>query len=575
MNNVEARALQSNIFQLLAGVPITASQQLWFDTAAERDAYFDGKVIYTFTDMKFIREHRAVKVALNVETLEAANYMRFKNADYNGIWMYCFIDRVEYINPNTSYIYFSLDAWQTYFSNVEIRDCDIAREHIASGAAYNYNTVAEGVDYGDYVINSEKVYTLDSQDEVTTYVIISTVNLVNSGGTVDNPVIYGAWGNEIQGLPTACEVDYLDATTATIATFFETMADYPWVAQGIVSIFPFPSDFLPKAGTTMTATGLVIGRVHGNIPNGGRRIIDESWMNMFPVFSQKKLYCYPYSFIEIVLDDGTNIIIKPELLKSGTLSLVCNGCCIPTGQVLVAVANYAGNDAGATGTDSLFGSALFSGFPSFPVQNDQYTVAKQQAISTYELVHQQNRTNMQIGAITSAVSMIGGGATADDSTAKSAGTGLAGIEGALGGAANWLSNTIMSMINEQQLAARDRQKIDQMQGSISLSGSQSNGAQALLLTMAQGLSVRIRAWCLKPEFQEKLEQYFDAFGYKSNRIGVPNMNNRPRYNYVRCNSVNIYGNIPNEHLNAIRSMFINGVTFWHDHDNVGTYGNNG
>lgn len=569
MNNVEVRALQTNTFQLLSGIPITSTQQLYFNSTAERDAYFDGHAIWTFTDMKFVREHRALKVALNVETLEAANYMRFRNNAYNGIWMYCAIDRVEYVNPNTSLIYFTVDAWQTYFMNVEIRDCDIAREHVPVGSAYNYNTVAEGVDYGDYVINSEQVYTLDSQDEVTTYVIISTINLVNSGGTVDNPVIYGAWGNEIQGLPTACEVDYLDATTANISTFFQTMADYPWVAQGIISIFPFPADFLPKAGTTMTATGLVIGRVHGNISGGGRRIIEQAWQSMFPAFSQGKLYCYPYSFLEIVLDDGTSLVIKPELLESGTLQLVCNGCCIPTGQVLVAVANYAGNDAGSTGTDSLFGSVLFSGFPSFPVQNDQYTVAKQQAISTYELIHQQNRTNMQIGAITGALSSIGGGAIAGDDG------GLTGIAGALGGAVNWLGNTVMSMLNEQQAAARDRQKIDQMQGSVSLSGQQSNGAQALLMTMAQGLSVRVRAWCLKPEFQQKLEQYFDAFGYKSNRIGVPNMSNRPRYNYVRCNSVNIYGNIPQEHLSTIRNMFLNGVTFWHDHDNVGTYGNNG
>lgn len=108
MNNVEARALQSNIFQLLSGIPITPTQQLYFSTTAERDAYFDAHVIWTFNDMKFIREHRSVKVALNVETLEAANYMRFRNNAYNGIWMYCSIDRVEYINPNTSYIYFQL-----------------------------------------------------------------------------------------------------------------------------------------------------------------------------------------------------------------------------------------------------------------------------------------------------------------------------------------------------------------------------------------------------------------------------------------------------------------------------------
>lgn len=245
MNNVEARALQSNIFQLLAGVPITASQQLYFDTTAERDAYFDGKVIYTFTDMKFIREHRAVRVALNVETLEAANYMRFKNAEYNGIWMYCFIDRVEYINPNTSYIYFSLDAWQTYFSNVEIRDCDIAREHVAAGADYNENIIPESIDYGELRMQRAFPISFESPGTSISYVIISTVDLINSGGTVDNPVIYGAVGSNVQGLPSAAGVFCVTDGTSDIYSIFDALSDYPWVSQSITAIYPYPSVLLP------------------------------------------------------------------------------------------------------------------------------------------------------------------------------------------------------------------------------------------------------------------------------------------------------------------------------------------
>lgn len=575
MNNVEVRALQSNIFQLLAGVPITPSHQLYFNTADERDNYFSGKVIYTFTDMKFMREHRAMKVALNAESLEGANYMRFRNTEYNGVWMYCFIDRIEYVNPNTAYIFFTVDAWQTYFFNVEIRDCDIAREHVPSGSAYNYNTVAEGVDYGDYIINSEREWTYDTQDEAITYVIISTVDLLNSGGTTDNPIIYGANGNLLQGLPSACEVDYLDGSTATLETFFQTISNYPWVAQGIVSIFPFPADFLPKAGTRVSAMGVVIGRAHGNISGGGKRVIEMAWQTMLPAFTEEKLYCYPYSFFEIVTDDSASIIVKPELLSDGNLRLTCVGCAVPTGQILVTVDNYAfkAGNPGRTTADSLFSAVLFSGFPTFPVQNDQYTVAKEQAISTNRLVQQQNSNTLALGAITGGISAIVGGATSWQGGAKeNPDQGLLAIPSAI---ASYAGNMTMSILSDWQNAARSRQKIDMMQGSITLAGNQSTGAQALLMSIGEGLSVRVRAWTVKPEFQEKLQQYFSAFGYASNRIGVPNLNNRPRYNYVKCNSVNIYGNIPNEHLQSIRAMFLNGVTFWHDHDNVGVYGNNG
>ena len=157
-----------------------------------------------------------------------------------------------------------------------------------------------------------------------------------------------------------------------------------------------------------------------------------------------------------------------------------------------------------------------------------------------------------------------------------AGNVLGGNVGSLfTGAVSTIQNLATGIFNEQQNAETARQRINMMQSAISLAGASAGGAESVMLSLTETLNVHIRFWSIRTEYQTKLQQYFDAFGYASNRIGVPNMSNRPRYNYVRCNSVNIYGNIPQEHLSMIRNMFLNGVTFWHDYDNVGTYGNNG
>lgn len=566
MNNVEARALQSNIFQLLAGVPITASQQLYFDTTAERDAYFDGKVIYTFTDMKFIREHRAVRVALNVETLEAANYMRFKNAEYNGIWMYCFIDRVEYINPNTSYIFFSLDAWQTYFSNVEIRDCDIAREHVATGADYNENIIPESIDYGELRMQRAFPISFESPGTSISYVIISTVDLINSGGTVDNPVIYGAVGSNVQGLPSAAGVFCVTDGTSDIYSIFDALSNYPWVSQSITAIYPYPSVLLPDFSIVESAMGFRIGRINGNSAKYSQTIL-SNWKSLFPNYPQGKMYCYPYSMIEMVMPNGATFEIRPELLSNNNITVRLQGSVIPDAVVLCKLLDYNGGD---DYRDVSYNTGVVDGFPSFPVQNDQFTVAKSQASAINDLVRVQAEQNIRLQSGLSLVGLIGGIA----SGASSGGL-MGAVAGGLSSGVSAVEGIVSADIHEQQNAEMARTRIGMMQGRVGTAGASSGGIASVSLSYNSNLYIIFRFWTLQPEYREKVAQYFDAFGYKSNRIGVPNMNNRPRYNYVRCNSVNIYGNIPNEHLNTIRSMFINGVTFWHDHNNVGTYGNNG
>ena len=54
------------------------------------------------------------------------------------------------------------------------------------------------------------------------------------------------------------------------------------------------------------------------------------------------------------------------------------------------------------------------------------------------------------------------------------------------------------------------------------------------------------------------------FGYKVNKLKVPNITGRENWNYVKTIDCNFDGNIPQAHLNIIKAMFNSGVTLWHN-----------
>lgn len=71
-------------------------------------------------------------------------------------------------------------------------------------------------------------------------------------------------------------------------------------------------------------------------------------------------------------------------------------------------------------------------------------------------------------------------------------------------------------------------------------------------------------YSIKREFAEKIDKYFDMYGYSSNKIKFPNLNNRSNWNYIKTVGANILANIPQLDLQRIKDMFDNGITLWHN-----------
>lgn len=546
-------AMQANELMICADVPLDASQvrQLSFADKNEQYNYFRSKAIRVFTDFKYIREHRGVKVPVNAEEIGNACYICFKN-QASGKWYYAFVTQVIYINPETSLLNFEIDVYQTFLFDMFIRDCDISREHVANDD-FKTNTIQEPVDVGDYVIAHEEVQVLGDLDSNYPFIILSAIDLLSDPGTLEEPKVTAAQGGVYGGLPSAVRAYLVEPHqwgTSSITAIMEALSSYPWVSQSILAIYAVPSfGFSGTVTVRQSAMGFNIGVISDSSSpfrsGAGSALI--GWESKFPSYKNKKMYTSQFSFIECLLPNGNRFVLKPEFIKDSAPVVMLVTTLIPAPNFYFYTPDYCGAEE-----DFLLNANNISGFPCFPVQNNTYPLQTAQAEATNTLVHSQNRSNIFWDTVGNVIQSV---FTGDPLNVLSTGI-----------------DAYKSVRSELQSSERDRQRIGQMQTNVSLTGASGGGLATFIAS--KKLEILYRWWTVKPEFAEKIEQFFDVYGYKVSRFGVPNLNSRPRYNYIKCNNVNIYGNIPNEFLQPLRNMFINGFTLWHDKSNVGTYGNN-
>lgn len=77
--------------------------------------------------------------------------------------------------------------------------------------------------------------------------------------------------------------------------------------------------------------------------------------------------------------------------------------------------------------------------------------------------------------------------------------------------------------------------------------------------------------CITKNYAMMIDSYFDMYGYAVRQHGVPNMNARPNWTYVKTIGCAIGGDIPADDAKAIEDIFNNGVRFWKNHNNIGNY----
>lgn len=260
----------------------------------------------------------------------------------------------------------------------------------------------------------------------------------------------------------------------------------------------------------------------------------------------QKLKTYPYMYLGFNPNNGSSKIYRYEDFANGTPQFKLVSEVNPNPTVCFIPQNYRGGSG-----DSLSDIATMNGYPTLSSRNDYYNSWLAQNSEIISLQMQQEQYNYEIGQYQTGLNMLG-----------SMGSTLAGNVGGVGDFIGGIMSLAQNDVNhdfyiKQQMAQIEKQSLLPDKANLSSSNATLIGYNLV----DKNIFTR---YTIKSQFAERIDKYFDMFGYLTNKIKVPNTNNRPNWNYIKTIGINLLGDIPQEDMAIIKSYFDNGITLWHN-----------
>lgn len=278
----------------------------------------------------------------------------------------------------------------------------------------------------------------------------------------------------------------------------------------------------------------------------------RNWQN------ESKLQMSPYTYYQIADYYNSPLEIEPQYLpNNGQLDVKVMYTVSNKGSYNLFVdgykGDYLGNVHGIINQNSLDIPVSSSAYSQFLANSkNSFTTNLTNAIDTNNLNKAQNKTNFQLDLLNS-VSNFGN---------------LLGVftGGINSGAKYQMASQQLELSKQQTIASAMAQVRDLETAPRSMV---STGNDALFSMSNSTFNVNLVKFGLSGDGYERLENYFAMYGYKQNKFMAVNYRNRYYYNYIKTLDCNIKGNIPKEYLEKIKTIFNNGLTFWHvDRENV-------
>lgn len=262
----------------------------------------------------------------------------------------------------------------------------------------------------------------------------------------------------------------------------------------------------------------------------------------------KKLLTYPYLYLGFNPQNGTSKIYRYEDFLNATPSFKIISEINPNPEVQFIPQNYRG-DLG----DSLCDNATMGGYPNISYRTDVYNTWLAQNSEIINLQMQQEAFNYKVDVIKAGVDFAGNtvsGAINQNvlgSLVNAANTGL--TMASLDKNHEFYVKNMMAQVEKQQMLP-DKASL-----------SSSNATLLGYDLMKKNIFAR---YSIKSQFAQRIDRFFDMYGYLTNTVKLPNLNNRSNWNYVKTIGANIIGDIPQMDLQEIKELFNNGITLWHN-----------
>lgn len=546
----------------LLNVPIESDYKntLYFANQTAQYNYFYSRLYKAYPDCSYQRKDQTIRIEAHIDTLyKNCNYVMYQNTAYSNKWFYAFITDMEYVNDGRTNITIQTDVMQTWMFDYTIKSSYIEREHPTSDKIGEH-TIPEDLDIGIEMYCNDLI----RKSYVSYYVVVASNrdpynNIDYSGVVMRAGIISG-----IQWFVFPIGYVNFDDDVKAINDFIkETAKDGN--SDMIQSIFAVPTELLPERDL-VAVEGQKYYHVKSTLfttAQGTDSSITIDIPKTLNGYTPKnnKLFSFPYSYILATNNSGsTNIykyeeflpineydeagnIVSSEInVRFDIIQVPCEGC-----SIKLSPHGYKGVYQGIGFIDE---GIMCGKFPTFAWSSDSYTNWLTQ-----------NAVNMAASVGKEALGILTQGGAGALSGLQGGG-GWGALAGAITGTVNGTISTISAVADTQIMKHNASFLPNIAHGNVN--GGDVNFA-------SENLGFFFYLMSVKKEYAQSVDDFFTMFGYKCNRVKVPNKNHRKRFWFTKTADINIHGAIPNLDMQIIKNCYNNGITFWKDPADVNNY----
>lgn len=505
-------APNSTIRLLRSDLELDNSNQLTFSNLSAQTTYFLSKAHVEVEDATYQRKDNVIRFPALIDDIITYNYVMYKNESYSNKWFYAYIESMEYLNDNMTLIKIKTDVFQTWQFDIVYKKSFVEREHVNDDTIGN-NTIPENLELGEYVCNDT---TADANLTNLVYVIQVTEYI---NGTVPLATNYG-------GVYSAGGA-YICTSITEVVNIIQALNQLG-KGDAVTNVYVIPSSIIVKQEGSSQYDGQsspVTWNVTISKPNNVNGYTPKN----------NKLFTSPYMYLTVDNNNGSSNNYQYELWSGSNVTFETSAVPTVGGSIKTVPTNY-------KGSSRFEQEGLFAGkFPTCGWINDTYTNWLTQ-----------NAVNIGIGAVSSGLQVIGGMALMSNPVTAVAG-GSSVLNGMLGVASS------MGQIYQHDILPNSAR-------------GNTNGGD--LNTSNNKNTFYYLKMSIRSQYAKIIDDFFTMYGYKVNSLKIPNVTGRRNWNYVKTIGVNLEGAIPQDDVQELKSIFNNGVTFWHNGSNFLDYSQN-
>lgn len=586
----------TGVIQLFKGINLDNRYMhtLYFATKAQQTAFFDAFVTNGLsfgnttgyqdpTAQMYTRPNRkTVRLHINAELVEDVTYMRFNNNRNNGNkrWYYCFVLGTNYVNENTTDVFYEIDVMQTwFFQNGSLQPCRVLREHVpANDDIFTHYLEPEpiGSDVYDFTQiedvgrgeGAERV-SIDS-DFNGMSVILNTSAEPNSDNMLRDGIVNGTnfWA-----------LAYTGGSVVQIKSIMEQQLG-SWDGQqqsaSIIDMYMFPQYFA------------------GYMDNNG--VYDEDhqphntetytfkhprkYSNYVP--QNKKLYGYPYSFLYITTRDGDageyhweyfEGNVAPNTGNAPNITFKLNACASGGGSIEIHPDSYNGQ------SEAYDSKVVMNNFPKCAWSYDAYEAfiaSGGQTKLSYQagLAEKKGIIAKEQVMASTLHSIVSTGMDMADAIPKG---GKPNYSKLIKGANDLTSEIINASLQEQSINLQ----LDEAAHKIAFKFNDARYQPDIVVgTATPNISVGKGYLCYKfynahvrDDEMVKLDNFLTMYGYQINDVKVPLLTGRPYWNFLQTQDCIVTGNMPASSKAAIAKIFDGGIFLWNSQNGTAANAN--